>query len=121
MQRILIVLVVGLLAVGCLTPEQKQKALRDSLAGEYEHKDKEGGHIAKYVFLENGIAKVSNKEREIGEYKWSISNGELHVDESGLIVVFRINKDKSITHIVTIVDGKRPDLQGDGWTYKKIK
>ena len=36
--KALIILVVGLLSVGCLTPEQKQKAFRDSVLGEYEIK-----------------------------------------------------------------------------------
>ena len=60
----LIVLVVGLLAVGCATvkdicvqlgiskpntPEQKQEALRDSVIGEYEWKSKYGITF-KFVF-----------------------------------------------------------------------
>ena len=49
----LIVLVLGLLSVGCLTPEQKQKVLRDSVVGEYERTD-EDGNAFKYVFLEKG-------------------------------------------------------------------
>ena len=53
MKRTLIVLVVGLLAVGCatLTPEQK---LRDSAVGEYET-NIFVGHTIKYVFLDNGV------------------------------------------------------------------
>ena len=48
----LIVLVVGLLAVGCLTPEQKQKRLRDSVVGEYEFKD---GDTYKKILLDDGV------------------------------------------------------------------
>ena len=75
----LIVLVLGLLAVGCLTPEQKQKILRDSVVGEYGFKHPNGTTI-KLVFLENGVRKwYENGEKPV-ELKWTISNGELHVE-----------------------------------------
>ena len=107
MQRILIVLVLGLLAVGCgkaepmgsgneynaelaidrnttkaepvkeLTPEQKQKALRDSVIGEYEFKEE--GDTIKLVFLENGVFKSYENGQRIAEDKWKIVNGEIHV------------------------------------------
>ena len=59
--RTLIILVVGLLAIGCLSPEQKQKALMDSVVGVYELYWKgwggtgEIGHTYKFVLLDNGI------------------------------------------------------------------
>ncbi len=133
----LIVLVVGLLAVGCATvkdicvqlgisksnaPEQKQKTLRDSVVGEYEHKDR--NH--KYVFLENGTAEgyVHGNRQKAEEYKWSIVDGEIYVHWYGERIgeVYRINTDKSITWIADIDDGKRTELSNRHQaTYKKIK
>ena len=114
MKRTLIVLVVGLLAIGCLTPEQKQKALRDSVVGEYEHK--EGGH--KFVFLENGTAEgYSNGKKREAESKWIIVDGEIHIKikethrVEGGIYVLRINKDDSITRIAFVdKDEKQKDI-----------
>ena len=133
----LIVLVVSLLAVGCetplpqrpkakpvkeLTPEQKQKALWDSVVGEYEHKDR--NH--KYVFLENGTAEgyVHGNRQKAEEYKWSIVDGEIYVHwyDERIGQVYRINTDKSITLIVSISDGKRTAQPKDKqYTYKRIK
>jgi len=140
----LIVLVGGLLAVGCetplpqrpivtlpqeslpplpvteLTPEQKQKALRDSVVGEYEFKA--DGVTGKQVYLENGIREWYENGKKQTENKWSIVNGEIHVEYgSGGIDVHRINPDKSITNIAYIEDGERTDMpKEDQWTYKKI-
>ena len=101
--KTLIVLVVGLLAVGCgmqeqattyekstsrsslkpsteepvkeLTPEQKQKALRDSVVGEYEGKS---GNTSKLVFLENGVLEAyDNGKKHDVDAKWTIKNGEV--------------------------------------------
>ena len=136
MQRILIVLVLGLLAVGCATmkdicvqlgiskpntPEQKQKTLRDSVVGEYE--SKEDGITYKYILLENGIRELYRDGKKASESKWSIVNGEVHVKyHSAWIYVWRINTDKSITLIARIRDGKRAAYpKEDQWTSKKIK
>ena len=118
----LIVLVVGLLAVGCLTPEQKQKRLRDSVVGEYERKDEEGD-TWKLVFLDNGVWELYRYGKKEEEDKWSIVKGEIHAkSDSGYIEVWRINKDKSITQIVYIVDGKRKDIPKEiQRTWKKTK
>ena len=122
MQKTLIVLVVGLLAVGCLTPEEKQKRLRDSVAGEYEETDfHAGGH--KFVFLENGTAEgYVNGKKQRYKYKWSIVDGEIHVAWGRLVEVYRINTDKSITIIVSISDGKHQERTKEKqFTYKRIK
>ena len=128
MSKTLIVLMVGitgLLAVGCatLTPEEKQKRLKDSVVGEYEMKHK--GDTYKLVYLENGITEsyVNGKNRDV-EFKWSIVKEEIQVDWSGSIVVYRINKDKNITEIAGIggIHGKRRDLPKEkSVTYIKIK
>jgi len=113
----------GMLAVGCLTPEQKQKALRDSVVGEYEFK---GELTERLVFLDNGIVESSNVgKRDKIEVKWKISKeGEIHTtfSSSESITVWRVNKDRSITTIAMILDGKRSDrLKKHQRTYKKIK
>ena len=100
-----------------LTPEQK-------LLGEYEWKN-ENGITFKQVFLDNGIYEwYENGKKEEAEFKWSIVKGEIHVlRESGDIAVWSINKDRSITNIAIISDGKRRDIPNPPrhWTYKKIK
>ena len=128
MMKILIVLVVGLLSVGCATLTPEEKALRDSVVGEYERKDESGATI-QYVFLENGVWEwyaFGKKQGVIPKnsiVKWSIVDGEVHVEYgSGVIAVWRINPDKSITLITNIRDGKRTDLpKEEQHTYKKIK
>ena len=119
MQKLLIVLVLGLLAVGCLTPEQKQKRLRDSVLGEYEFKDK-NGITFKDVFLDNGVCELWENGHKIRQPEWSISNGELHVNHGHILVVWRINADKSITWIASIINGKR-EPKGLQDTWKKTK
>ena len=118
MQRILIVLVVGLLAVGCGNSAEKK------VIGEYEYKAK-GARVEKWVFLDNGIAENYSQGNEVkAEGKWSVVDGEIHVKiaNMGLIIVWRINKDGSINHIAGIDDGKRTDHPKENqWTYKRIK
>ena len=111
----LIVLVVGLLSVGCAT-------LKDRVAGEYEFKDWFGATIKK-VFLEDGVYEWYANGKKQEEFKWSISNGEIHVvNDSGFINVYRINQDKSITLIEQIGDGGRTDFSKYNQPiWKKIK
>jgi len=145
----LMVLVVGLLAVGCATvkdicvqlgisksnaPEQKQKTLRDSVVGEYEQSWPDGT-THKLVFLENGVRKWYVNGNEQGNQKWAkkwaVVNGEIHVKYGGGSgAVFRVDAEvrlgiprvRSITKIEYIEDGKRTDFPKDSQsTYKKIK
>ena len=115
-----ITLIIGLLVIGCGNSAEKK------VIGEYEYKA-EGGVFGdeKWVFLDNGIAEIYSQDYEEGrEGKWSVVDGEIHVKiaNMGLIIVWRINKDGSITDIAGIDDGKRTDhpkaLQQ---TFKKIK
>jgi|TARA_B100001971_G_scaffold210412_1_gene235864 hypothetical protein len=120
MQKALI-LIMGILAVGCLAPEQKQKDLRDSVVGEYEYMNTVGD-IHKAVFLDDGIVEEFENGRKLVESKWAIVNGEIQVDVgSKEMPVLRINIDKSITSIANIKDGKRVDRPKEGHTFKKIK
>ena len=119
--KILTLMILGLMVVGCVTPEQKQqKALRDSVVGEY----KATRHNVTWGLLENGIGYyyINGKKYE-REWKWSISFGEIHlVSDSGTIEVHRINGDKSITKIGEVVDGKRIYKPKDEqYNFKKIK
>ena len=120
-----LLILITIMVAGCatpLTPEQKQKRLRDSVLGEYELK-LEDGTTHKHVLLENGIVEWYNNGNKLVEYKWSIVDGEIHVEfSSEFIRVFRINPDKSITLIAGIRDGKRTDRPKEHHiTLKKIK
>ena len=117
----LLILITIMLVGGCATPlTPEQKALRDSVVGEYkvEHEDRT------WSLLENGIGYyyINGKKYE-REWKWSISFGEIHlVSDSGTIEVHRINGDKSITKIAEVVDGKRIYKPKDEqYFFKKIK
>ena len=107
-----------------LTPEQKQKALRDSAVGTYEGK-KVGGTL---VFLDNGVLEAYNrdgeKRKEGNEAKWKVVDGEIHADNNtrGDMAVLIINKDGSLTMIAEIKRTKRKDIpKEDPRTFKKIK
>jgi len=135
-----ITLIIGLLVVGCgkqeqadanestptttekpdkeLTPEQKQKALRDSAVGTYEGKDV-GDTL---VFLDNGVLEAYEDGEKEEEGKWKIINKEIYLeidDEHGFL---KINKDGSLTAIARIRDGERKDISKENqYTFKKIK
>ena len=122
-----ITLIIGLLVVGCLTPEQK--ALRGSVVGEYESPI--GGWTrgnvtyppAKQVYLENGTVEQSMDGKKHTAFKWAIVDGEIHAEDDD-IYVYRLNDDSSITYIaiIRIRDGKRDDsIKFANITFKKIK
>ena len=117
--KVLVLIVIGLLVLGCLTPEQK---LRDSVIGEYEFTDKDG-ETYKGVFLDNGIVEEHENGHKLEERKWTIVNGEIQVDDgSKKTAVLSIKKDRSITRIGYIFEGKRTVYsKKDQWTFKKIK
>ena len=97
MQKSLIILVVGLLAIGC------GKTLEEKVIGEYQFIDQDGDN-RKAVFLSNWIVmSYFNGEKQEDDYKWEIVNEEIHIDEDGDILVFRINKDKSIISVLVPV------------------
>ena len=102
-----------------LTAEEKQKALRDSVVGEYEVKEFDGG-IIKEVFQENGIRERYYNGEKSTVKKWTIINKEIHIAQEGFTNVWRINTDRSITWIADIEDGKRTPIINQS-TLKKIK
>ena len=116
MEKILIVLLVALLAVGCAsTPTMK------SVVGTYEIS--EGENTKSVVLQYNDIGKiiVNGKEKD---GRWKIVNKEVHiVDKShGRIEVARIESNGDLTLIAVIVDGKRREASRDEqMTLKKIK
>ena len=127
-----ITLIIVLLVVGCGKQEQatteepvKELTLEEKkVVGAYEIKEGEG--TGREVLLENGVAEsyINGKKLEY-IYKWSISeDGEIHIeDKDGIISVWGINKDKSITWIADIdKDGEREDFpKEEQVTFKKIK
>ena len=142
-----ITLIIGLLVVGCGKQEQidtnestpstntnevvgttekpdKELTLEEKVVGEYEFKDDKDTRFRMRV-LENGVleSNIKDKQRE-GDFKWSISeDGELHVEAGdGIILVFRINKDGSITAVAGIdKDGRDDKPKEKQRTFKKIK
>ena len=110
-----------MMIVGCGKSLTEEEKIRDSIGGEYELKD-EDGDTYKLVFLDNYLYESYLNGKTQLEVKWKITNGEIHVDSSVFIQIFRPNKDKSITEIAWIEDGKRTDyLKEEQWTFKKIK
>ena len=107
-----------------LTPEeQKQKTLRDSVAGTYERNINEIN--TRIVFLENSNIEVyRNGNKYVPRGKWKVpKEGEILVtDPDGDIGVWRINKDRSLTVIALIgKDGGRVGFpKEEQETYKKI-
>ena len=99
----------------------KELTLEEKVVGEYE--SIYNGKIYKRVFLENGIVEwyVNGKKR--AEYKLEIVNGEIRAAfGSEYKDIYRINADRSITHIAYISDGEREDFpKEEQVTYKRIK
>ena len=131
-----IILLISVMVVGCatLTPEEQK------VVGEYEYYRHRAGGVYSYrgIFLYNGIVEwydgdgkvggLYNVKRDVPQFKWSIVKKEIHSIQTGgrgligQIKVYRINSDKSITHIATIRNGKRTDHPKEQQpTYKKIK
>ena len=141
----LIVLVVGLLAVGCggskekaapksqakvdVMPkveakgEVKELTLEEKVVGTYEVSL--GEDTMRMVFLVNGIVeRYENGKKEEEEGNWKITaQGEIHLNPEGKNFLFRINEDGSITIVARIdADGKREEApKEDQETFKKIK
>jgi hypothetical protein len=119
----LLILITIMLVGGCatpLTPEQKQKALRDSAVGTYEGKN----FRDTLVFLDNGVIEAyRDGEKRNKEGKWKVVDGEIHADENrNDMAVLSINKDGSLTIIAKIRDGERAVLAKElQSTYKRIK
>ena len=112
----LIVLVVGLLAVGCGNSAEKK------VIGEYEAET--DGDTIKWVFLKNGNFESYTNGKKKDEAKWSIiKEGEIHaVREDGRTVVIRINKDGSLAPIAVMKDKLRMEAPKElQLPLKKIK
>ena len=141
MKPTLIVLIVGILAVGCgkkqsgntnesnNTPEnsakkkvEKTTPSKENVVGTYEWKY--GGNTIISVLQEKGIYKEYNSGKtDEREYKWKIGeDGEIHIDNKlDGVTVFRINPGGSLT-IIANINGKRTDLPKDEQVVlKKIK
>ena len=106
-------------------PNPVKELTKEDVVGTYEAK--KDGRTEGVIFLENGVIESyeNGKKREL-EAKWTIINGEIHGEvEGGRILVFSINKDKSVTNIAVIdKDGEREDFpkeEAEQATMKKIK
>ena len=138
MSKTLIVLMVGMLAVGCgeteqpvntdedktqkQTPAKELTAEEKKVVGTYELK--EDGFTFRGVLLENGVAEGYQNGEKVEDTKWSIVDGEIHrVQYRGGVEVYSINKDGSITIVARIdEDGKREEApEGKQMHLKKTK
>jgi len=136
----LIVLAVGLLAVGCGKPEPSLSSFKaepsthqgrklsqeeEKVVGTYELELKKFGETQRYVLLDNSkVEYYLNGKKEEAEHKWSKVDKEVHIErENKAVSVFSINKDESITGIATMdEDGKRIEIPKERqYTRKKIK
>ena len=108
----------------CLSAE-KEVGLKGKVVGTYEYKDET--HTFRAVFKENNLVELISRENEEEGYdarpsvfRWWLQDGELHHDEyEGLVFIYRINTDRSITQTALVVDGVRK--KGNYWTWKKIQ
>ena len=137
-----IVLIIGLLVVGCgevengtykhrpkqvtaAKPVKELTAEEKKVIGTYELELKKFGETQRYVLLDNSTVEYYlNGKKEEAEHKWSIVDKEVHIErENRAVSVFSINKDESITGIATIdEDGKRKEiLKEHQHTREKIK
>ena len=131
-----ITLIIGLLVMGCATLTPEEKALRESVVGEYKYmaprppgaKSSVSGPIRTRVFLENGVYEAYYGGEKQEEHRWKIVNDEIHVIRQRETDIFELglyDGFQTIKNIAYIdVDGKRKDLTGGRrpWgAYKKIK
>ena len=145
--KVLIPILIGLLVVGCgknreVTPENVIGTYEiTNLPGDHDHENPQANrkYTWRLVLLEDGIVEdYKNGEKEENEGKWKIIDGEINVFfgevvgamdgklvvvSNGYTIVFRINKDVSITAIANITkDGKREEVsKREQLTLKKIK
>ena len=94
---------------------------KEDVVGTYEKRISNG--ILRHVFLKNSVLEsYENGEKLKIEAKWKIVDRELHVElKEGGIIIYRINKDGSITYFSRIdSEGKRTVLSKENQpTYKK--
>ena len=132
--KTLMLISVILLVLGCGKSEVEtskkpvKELTKEDIVGTYGYKDEDGDTI-KVVVLENGIGESYLNGRlgfkKYNEGKWKMSKeGEIHIEWKDGDIVYRINKDGSITGIVAEIpiNGKRKAIPKDKQiTFKKIK
>ena len=143
MKKILTILLILLITVGCDDSTQSEQptehtaeqpdevepkptkpvnelTAEEKVIGTYE--SKEGADTYRIVLLENGVTEhYYNLQKIDSAEKWEISKeGEIHIQHaSGNTLAYRINADGSITYIAFIYRGDRSKEPSE--TYKKIK
>jgi len=112
----LIPILIGLLVVGCGTPDSNVteeatviQPTREDVVGSYEHKREK--LTFRVVLLDNGVAEHYLNDTKIDEDKWRIVGREIHIeDKDGNVGVHRIGSDGSIIDIAVIgKDGVRTE------------
>ena len=114
--KTLIPILIGLLVVGCGTPDSNVteeatviQPTREDVVGSYEHKREK--LTFRVVLLDNGVAEHYLNDTKIDEDKWRIVGKEIHIeDKDGNVGVHRIGSDGSIIDIAVIgKDGVRTE------------
>ena len=139
-----IVLIIGLLVVGCGKQEQadtnestpttntnevdgttekpvKELTLEEKIVGAYEKKFDEG--TMKLVFLGNGTVEKYKNGEKTDDFEWKIVGKEVHLgDGMPPVSVGKIEPNGDLTAIAEIDGGGRKDYsKEDQVTFKKIK
>ena len=112
--KTLIVLVVGMMVVGCVN-------LRDGVVGTYERGD--GEDTFTLALLNNGGTEAYSNGKKISVGKWEIKDGEIIVEaKNGKVGILRINSDGSLTNVAGLIGGIRMNTPKKyQTTSKKIK
>ena len=114
--KVLISILIGLLVVGCGTPDSNVteeatviQPTREDVVGSYEHKKEQ--LTFRVVLLDNGVAEHYLNDTKIDEDKWRIVGKEIHIeDKDGNVGVHRIGSDGSLIDIAVIgKDGVRTE------------
>ena len=114
--KTLIPILIGLLVVGCGTPDSNVteeatviQPTREDVVGSYEHKREK--LTFRVVLLDNGVAEHYLNDTKIDEDKWRIVGKEIHIeDKDGNVGVHRIGSDGSLIDIAVIgKDGVRTE------------
>ena len=125
--RILALMILGLMVVGCMSPPDR--ALRDNVIGAYEYEFFGKG---KLVFLKNGDVEAYSQKhdkesysKEEGLAEWWVNRGKVYLraEEWDFIIVYKINQKGNLQVWGGIdEDGKfRPQEEDDEGGFNILK
>ena len=103
----------------------EQLKLRVKVTGTYEHKF-DNGDVIKWVLHANrGADYYFNSKKTIATGKWSIVDGEIHLEDQSYIIIYSISPNTDMISIARMGGNEnepRTEIPKDEqWTFKKIK